>query len=75
MKHPTAADWRQEPDTNYRNRAENARPIGFFCDALRSFARKLSYLEYLALPASLHPVIFDVDGRGTKLSVFLFVAD
>ncbi|MEY4809436.1 MAG: hypothetical protein RLZZ206_3825 [Cyanobacteriota bacterium] len=75
MKHPTAATWRQEPDTNYRNRVENARPIGFFCAALRSFAGILSYLEYLALPASLHPVIFDVDGRGTNLSVFLFIAD
>jgi hypothetical protein len=75
LKHPTAATWRQEPDTNYRNRVENARPIGFFCAALRSFAEILSYPELLALPASLHPVIFDVDGRGTNLSVFLFIAD
>jgi hypothetical protein len=75
LKHPAAAAWRQEPDTNYRNRVENARPIGFFCDALRSFAGMLSYLDTLALPASLHPVISDVDGRGTNLSVFLFIAD
>lgn len=75
LKHPTAAARRQEPDTNYRNRVENARPIGFFCAALRSFAEILSYPELLALPASLHPVIFDVDGRGTNLSVFLFIAD
>jgi hypothetical protein len=55
--------------------AADARPIGFFCDALRSSAGMLSYLETLALPASLHPVISDVDGRGTNLSVFLFIAD
>jgi len=71
--HPAAAVWRQEPDTNDRNRVENARPSGIFCDALRSFAGMLSSLEYPALPASLHSVISDVDGRGTNLSVFLFI--
>jgi hypothetical protein len=64
--HPAAAVWRQEPDTNDRNRVENARSSGIFCDALRSFAGMLSSLEYPALPASLHPVMSDVDGRGTK---------
>jgi hypothetical protein len=51
LRRPAA--WRQEPDTNYRTRVENARPSGFFRDALRSFARMLPFLEYLALPASL----------------------
>jgi hypothetical protein len=54
---------------------ENALPSGFFRDALRTYAGRLSFLEYLALPASLHRVISDVDGRGTDLSVFLFSAD
>jgi hypothetical protein len=35
----------------------------------------LSFLEYLALPLSLQRVISDVDGRGTDLGVFLFIAD
>ena len=35
----------------------------------------LSFLEYLALPASLHRVISDLDGRGTNLSMFLFITD
>jgi hypothetical protein len=35
----------------------------------------LSFLEYLALPPSLQRVISDVDGRGTDLGVFLFLAD
>ena len=35
----------------------------------------LSFLEYLALPASLHRVISDLDGRGTDPSVFLFIAN
>jgi hypothetical protein len=64
--HPAAAAWRQDFDTNDRNRVENARPSGFFRAALRSLAGMLSFLEYLALPASRHPVISDVDGRGTK---------
>ena len=54
---------------------ENALPSGFFREALRSFAGMLSFLDYLALPASQHRVISDVDGRGTDLSVFLFIAD
>gem|GEM_PF-1504792 len=54
---------------------ENARPSSFFRDALRRFAGMLSFLEYLALPASLHRVISDLDGCGTNLSVFLFIAD
>ena len=64
-----------EPDANYRNRVENARPSGFFRDALRTYAGMLSFLEYLALPSSLQRVISDVDGRGTDLGVFLFLAD
>ncbi len=65
----------KEPDANYRNRVENARPSGFFRDALRTYAGMLSFLEYLALPPSLQRVISDVDGRGTDLGVFLFLAD
>jgi len=65
----------KEPDANYRNRVENARPRGFFRDALRTYAGMLSFLEYLALPPSLQRVISDVDGRGTDLGVFLFIAD
>jgi hypothetical protein len=65
----------KEPDANYRNRVENARPSGFFRDALRTYAGMLSFLEYLALPPSLQRVISDVDGRGTDLGVFLFIAD
>ncbi|PZV02847.1 MAG: hypothetical protein DCF24_01285 [Cyanobium sp.] len=64
----------KEPDTNYRNRVENARPSGFFRDALRTYAGMLSFLEYLALPPSLQRVISDVDGLGTDLGVFLFIA-
>jgi hypothetical protein len=43
----------KEPDANDRNRVENARPSGFFRDALRTYPGMLSFLEYLALPASL----------------------
>ncbi|MFS6827238.1 hypothetical protein [Cyanobium sp. ATX-6F1] len=50
----------KEPDSSYRNRIENARPTGFFRDAL---------------PHTLQAVIGDVDGRGTDLGVFLFIAD
>ncbi len=64
----------KEPDANYRNRVENARPSGFFRDALRTYAGMLSFLD-LALPPSLQRVISDVDGRGTDLGVFLFIAD
>lgn len=63
------------PGANYRNRVENARPSGFFRDALRTYAGMLSSLEYLALPPSVQRVISDVDGRGTDLGVFLFIAD
>ena len=40
----------KEPDANDRNRVEVARPSGFFRDALRTYAGRLSFLEYLALP-------------------------
>jgi hypothetical protein len=43
----------KEPDANYRNRVENARPSGFFRDALRTYARMLFYLDKLALAPSL----------------------
>ena len=65
----------KEPDGYYRNRIENARPSGFFRDALRTYAGMLSFLDWLALPPTLQRVIGDVDGRGTDLGVFLFIAD
>jgi len=34
-----------------------------------------SFLKYLALPASLQRLLYDVDGRGTYLGGFLFLAD
>ena len=43
--HPAAAAWRQDSDTNDRNRVENARPSGFLRAALRSVAGMLSFLE------------------------------
>jgi hypothetical protein len=51
-----------EPNANDRNRVENARPSGFFRDALRTYAGRLSFLEDLALPPSLQRVISDVYG-------------
>lgn len=65
----------KDPDANYHNRVENARPSGFFRDALRTYPVMLSFLEYLALPPSLQRVISVVDERGTDLGVFLFLAD
>ncbi|WP_233130158.1 DUF4055 domain-containing protein [Synechococcus sp. 1G10] len=65
----------KEPDSSYRNRIENARPTGFYRDALRTYAGMLSFLHWQALPHSLQAVIGDVDGRGTDLGVFLFIAD
>jgi hypothetical protein len=35
----------------------------------------LSFLHWRALPDSLKRVIGDVDGMGTDLAVFLFIAD
>ena len=65
----------QEPDPSYRNRIENARPTGIYRDALRTYAGMLSFLHWQALPRSLQAVIGEVDGRGTVLGVFLFLAD
>jgi hypothetical protein len=65
----------QEPETSYQSRIENARPTGFFRDALRTYAGMLSCLHWQALPASLQSVLTDVDGQGTDLGVFLFIAD
>jgi hypothetical protein len=65
----------KEPDSSYRNRIENARPTGFFRDALRTYAGMLSFLHWQALPQTLEAVIGDVDGHGTDLGVFLFLAD
>ena len=65
----------KEPDSCYANRVEAARPTGFFRDALRTYAGMLSFLSWRGLPDTLRQAISDVDGRGTDLSVFLFVAD
>ena len=65
----------KEPDSSYRHRIENARPTGFFRDALRTYAGMLSFLHWQALPQTLEAVIGDVDGHGTDLGVFLFLAD
>ncbi|MCP9848404.1 hypothetical protein [Cyanobium sp. Morenito 9A2] len=50
----------KDPESSYCNRIENAWPTGFFRDAL---------------PHSLQAVSGDVDGRGTDLGGFLFIAD
>ena len=65
----------KEPSLSYGSRIEAARPTGFFRDALRTYAGMLSFLHPRALPSSLLRVLGDVDGHGTDLSVFLFVAD
>lgn len=65
----------KEPAEAYRRRLEAAKPTGFFRDALRTYAGMLSHCQWLNLPASLLPVLTDVDGRGTDLGVFLFLAD
>jgi hypothetical protein len=56
-----------EPNSNDRKRVENARPSGFFRDALCTYAGMLSFLEYLAQPPALQRVISDVNGRGDRL--------
>ncbi|MEB3165335.1 MAG: DUF4055 domain-containing protein [Cyanobacteriota bacterium] len=65
----------QEPPDCYRRRLDAARPTGFFRDALRTYAGMLAHCHWLSLPASLLSVLTDVDGRGTDLGVFLFLAD
>lgn len=65
----------EEPETCYLRRLEAARPTGFFRDALRTYAGMLSRLHWQELPDSLSKVLTDVDGRGTDLGLFLFLAD
>ena len=65
----------EEPETCYIKRLEAARPTGFYRDALRTYAGMLSRLAWQALPDSLSQVATDVDGQGTDLGVFLFLAD
>ncbi len=65
----------KEPDPVYASRIRHAQPTGFFRDALRTYAGMLSFLHWRALPVSLQRVIGDVDGMGTDLAVFLFIAD
>jgi hypothetical protein len=65
----------EEPETCYIKRLEAARPTGFYRDALRTYAGMLSRLAWQELPDSLTRVATDVDGQGTDLGVFLFLAD
>ncbi len=66
----------EEPELCYQRRLAAARPSGFFRDALRTYAGMLSRLRWLVpLPDSLSRVLTDVDGHGTDLGVFLFLAD
>ena len=65
----------KEPEAAYRQRLANARPSGFFRDALRTYAGMLASVQWRDLPASLARVLSDVDGLGTDLGVFLFLAD
>ena len=65
----------KEPETAYRQRLANARPSGFFRDALRTYAGMLASVQWRDLPCSLTGVLSDVDGLGTDLGVFLFLAD
>ncbi len=65
----------EEPETCYLKRLEAARPTGFYRDALHTYAGMLSRLAWQDLPDSLTRVATDVDGQGTDLGVFLFLAD
>ena len=65
----------KEPEAAYRQRLANARPNGFFRDALRTYAGMLASVQWRELPGSLAGVLSDVDGLGTDLGVFLFLAD
>ncbi len=65
----------KEPEAAYRHRLANARPSGFFRDALRTYAGMLASVQWRELPGSLAGVLSDVDGLGTDLGVFLFLAD
>jgi hypothetical protein len=65
----------EEAETCYIKRLEAARPNGFYRDALRTYAGMLSRLALQELPDSLTHVATDVDGQGTDLGVFLFLAN
>ena len=65
----------KEPEAAYRQRLANARPSGFYRDALRTYAGMLASVQWRELPGSLAGVLSDVDGLGTDLGVFLFLAD
>ncbi len=65
----------EEPEGCYQQRLEGARPTGFYRDALRTYAGMLSRLVWQQQPDSLSRVATDVDGQGTDLEVFLFLAD
>jgi hypothetical protein len=65
----------REPELVYTERVKHARPSGFFRDALRTYAGMLNFHHWRELPRSLQQVIGDVDGMGTDLGVFLFIAD
>ena len=65
----------KEPEAAYRQRLANARPSGFFRDALRTYAGMLASVQWRDFPVSLAGVLSDVDGLGTDLGVFLFLAD
>ena len=65
----------KEPETAYLQRLANARPSGFFRDALRTYAGMLASVQWRELPGSLAGVLSDVDGLGMDLGVFLFLAD
>ena len=43
----------QEPEVAYRQRLANARPSGFFCDALRTYAWMLASVQWRRLPRRL----------------------
>ncbi|TVS06910.1 MAG: hypothetical protein EA413_02435 [Cyanobium sp. PLM2.Bin73] len=66
---------KKEPDRVQCTRLEQSRPTGFFRNALRTYAGMLSTIHWRSLPGSLQQVIGDVDGMGTDLGVFLFIAD
>ncbi len=65
----------EEPESCYLKRLEVARPTGFYRDALRTYAGMLSRLSWQELPDALSRVATDLDGQGTDLGVFLFLAD
>ena len=55
----------KEPEAAYRQRLANARPSGFYRDALRTYAGMLASVQWRELPGWLAGVLSDVDGLGT----------